>query len=322
MESQPTKYKIFIAEGDDFSADVIKKLKEKATVDVMSCKQDDLMEIFNSYDVFWFRLGFKIDNTVLNESSRCKIIATPVTGIDHIDEDLCEQLGVQIVCLRGERTFLKEVRATSEMAIGLAMSVMRKIPMAHESVLKGNWQRDWFRGNELYGKTIGIIGYGRLGKIMADYAIAFGMNVLVFEPRDEAKISSNKITFLDSLQGLAMKSEIISLHVNYNNSTHHLIGEDFFKSCNPDSYFINTSRGGIVDESALLKALENKWIKGAALDVLQGEPYITQKHPLVAYANSHSNLIIVPHIGGNTYESFSKTEHFIACKIINHLSKA
>lgn len=321
MDTTHKQYKILIAEAEDFSKEVVDRLKNHAIVDVKPCRQSNLKENLEKYDVFWFRLGFKIDESVLTKNSRCKIIATPVTGIDHIDEDLCNRLGVKIVCLRGEREFLKEIRATSEMAIGLAMSVMRNIPRANQSVQNGYWERDWFRGNELYKKTLGIIGFGRLGMIMADYAKAFGMKVVVVEPRCEAKDNVEGVIFLETLYELAKISDVISLHVNYNKNTHHLIGENFFKVCKPNAYFINTSRGGIVNEAALLKALEQKWIQGAALDVLQGEPEIDDENPLVAYAKKHTNLVIVPHIGGNTYESFEKTEHFIANKILQFIEK-
>ncbi|MEM6700927.1 MAG: NAD(P)-dependent oxidoreductase [Bacteroidota bacterium] len=311
--------KILIAEADDFSKEVIKKLENYAQVDMLNCTQSDLKYLLEEYDVFWFRLGFKIDETVLSENTRCKIIATPVTGIDHIDEILCKELNIRIVCLRGEREFLKKVRATAEMSIGLALSIMRKIPQAFEAVKQGNWERDWFRGNELYDKTIGIIGYGRLGAIVAEYAGVFGMKVVAVEPREEVKRQYSQVEFLDSLEALASRSDLISLHVDYKPQTHHLLKESFFKSCKPSAFFINTSRGGIVDEKALLVALEQKWIKGAALDVLQNEPHIDQNNPLVAYAEVNDNLMIVPHIGGNTYESFEKTENFIADKIIRLL---
>lgn len=309
------KPKILIAESDDFSPDVIKHLQTFAQVDMRSCKQKELSTILKEYDVFWFRLGFKIDEAVLSSDSRCKILATPVTGIDHIDEKLCEDLGISIACLRGEREFLREVRATAEMTIGLAMSVMRHIPVATDSVTQGNWERDRFRGNELYRKTIGIIGYGRLGAIVAEYAKAFGMKVIAIEPREDVRAITKEVVFFNDLEELARCADVISLHINYNGKTHHLIDEAFFRACKRTSFFINTSRGGIVEEKALLKALENKWIAGAALDVLQNEPKINLENPLVAYAKENNNLIIVPHIGGNTYESFEKTEKFIAQKV-------
>jgi len=306
--------KILIAEPMDFSPEVIQELKKHAQVDVYAVDETDLEQVLSKYDVFWFRLGWKINSKVLNKKSRCKILATPVTGIDHIDEHLCRELGVKIVCLRGEKEFLKEVRATAEMTLALALAVMRHIPAAEQSVRSGEWNRDLFRGNELHLKTAGIIGFGRLGEIVADLFLAFGMKVLAYDVKSE--LSHPGVEFTNSMEDLVSQSDVISVHVIYNKKTHHIIDEDILKRCKKGAYLVNTARGGIVDEAAMLKALKNGWLKGAALDVLQGEHNISDVHPLIQYAKENRNLLIVPHIGGNTYESFVKTEHFIAGKII------
>jgi len=309
--------KILIAEPDDFSPAVIHKLQQIAHVDAIKWNIENLKEALETYDVFWFRLKWKIDQTVLNGNSKCKILATPVTGIDHIDEALCEKLNVKIVCLRGEREFLKEVRATSELAIALAFSVMRGIPQAHGSVKSGIWDRDLFRGYELYKKKAGIIGMGRLGQIIADYFIAFGMDVFAYEVREHEKHPGVK--YVSSLEELANQSDLVSLHVNYTEATHNLIDGNFFNAMKNTAYFINTSRGGIVNEMDLISALKSNNIAGAGIDVIQNELNFNANNPLVKYAQEQNNLIITPHIGGNTYESFQKTENFIADKVIQQL---
>jgi len=306
--------KILIAEPMDFSQEVIERLREYAHVDVHAVEEADLEQVLNEYDVFWFRLGWKINKGVLNQNSRCRILATPVTGIDHIDENLCRELGVKIVCLRGEKEFLREVRATAEMTLALALAVMRHLPAAEQSVRNGVWDRDLFRGNELHLKTAGIIGFGRLGEIVADLFLAFGMKVLAYDIKSGMQYQS--VEFTNNMEDLVRQSDVVSIHVNYNEKTHHIIDENILKQCKKGAYLVNTSRGGIVDEAAMLKALKHGWLKGAALDVLQGEHDISEKHPLIQYAQNNRNLLIVPHIGGNTYESFEKTEHFIAGKII------
>lgn len=294
---------------------MVEFLKTFAEVDLLAIDQNQLSWALDHYDVFWFRLGFQVGEAVLKPGSRCRVLATPVTGIDHIDETYCKEIGVAILCLRGERAFLREVRATAELAIGLAMQVMRNITPAVNSVLAGQWNRDLFRGYELYKKTLGIIGFGRLGSIVADYAQVFGMEVIAYEIRQEVIDQHKEVNFVNNLETLANLADLISLHVNYNESNHHLIDESFFRNCKPTSFFVNTSRGGLVDESALLRALKEGWIRGAALDVLQGESHFNLDNPLVQFAQTHTNLIIVPHIGGNTYESFEKTEQFIADKV-------
>lgn len=309
--------KILIAEAEDFSAEVLERLRAHTEVDIKPCQQEELKNLLEQYDVFWFRLGFKIDESVLSEQTRCRIIATPVTGIDHIDESLCAKLNIQIVCLRGEKEFLKEVRATAEHTLLLMMTLMRKANPAIEDVKQHEWRRDLFRGFELYKKRVGIVGYGRLGRIVADYCVAMGCQVGYYDI--EKKEHPEVIEVFDSLQDCIEESDIISIHIPYHSATHQLFDESIFQYFDNNKWLINTSRGGVIEENALLNALENKCLAGAALDVLHGEPDI-KNNPLIVYSQTHDNLIITPHIGGCTYESFEKTEHFIADKIIDFLA--
>lgn len=311
--------KILIAESDDFSPKVVEQLSAIAQVDLACGQVEDLKETLNNYDIFWFRLAYKIDSTVLTPQSKCKILVTPVTGIDHIDEKLCEELGIKIICLRGEQTFLKEVKATAEHTMGLMLALMRHLVPSVQSVKSGVWNRDLFRGNELYQKTLGIIGFGRLGALVTEYANVFGMRVLVYDIRNEVKSTNHNVEVVENIEDLIRLSDIVSIHVNYNTTTHHLINERLFNLFKKDSFFINTSRGGIVDEKAFLDALKTDKIKGAAIDVLQNELGLNEINPLVQYARNNDNLIITPHIGGNTYESFEKTEMFVAQKLTTYL---
>ena len=304
--------KIRIAEEKDFDIKVLNFLKQYAEVEIASCSVADLPHIFNSYDVFWFRLGFKIDQNLIVKSKRVKVIATPVTGINHIDEEACNKKGIKIACLRGEYQFLKEVRATAEHTIALTFALMRLIGPAINDTIQGKWCRDRFRGNELYKKKVGIIGFGRLGQITASYFRAFGCEVFYYDIQD---VNSEYAQKVFSMQEIAL-CDIVSLHVNYTPQTHHLINDDFFEYCNPQMCFINTSRGGLVNEKSLLSALLENKIKGAALDVVENEFEFNFQNELVKFAAANNNLILTPHIGGNTYESFEKTEMFIAKKVL------
>jgi len=190
------------------------------------------------------------------------------------------------------------------------------VPAANHAA-DGKWNRDLFRGLELYKKRIGIVGYGRLGKICADLFCAFGCEVYIYD------IVEHESSFqqLGTIEELIDLCDIISLHVTYDETTHHLISHDLIRVFSSSKYLINTSRGGLIDEDALLMALESGNIGGAALDVLYGEPNIAS-HPLVHYAMKRDNLILTPHIGGNTFESFEKTEEFIADKLIRAIDAA
>lgn len=307
------RIRIRIAEDKDFNLKVLDYLKQYAEVDLASCKAEELPSIFDKYDVFWFRLGFIIDHSLIVNSKRVKIIATPVTGIDHIDEKACSEKGIQIACLRGENEFLKDIRATAEHTIALTFAIMRLLGPAMNDTKQGNWKRDQFRGNELYQKKVGIIGFGRLGKITASYFQTFGCEVNYYDIRDVDSKHAKKVT---SLKDIA-SCDIVSIHVNYTPQTYHLINTVFFQKCNPNMYFINTSRGGIVNEESLLEALSSHKIRGAALDVIQNEFGFNSQNELAKYAKTNNNLILTPHIGGNTFESFEKTEMFIAKKVLH-----
>ncbi|MGB3545332.1 MAG: NAD(P)-dependent oxidoreductase [Saprospiraceae bacterium] len=312
--------RILIAEPTDFSPAAVARLREVAEVNADGCREDEVQQALRDYDVFWFRLGRPINDKVLDENSRVKILATPVTGIDHIDEALCARLGVKIICLRGEREFLKSIRATAELTIALLFMVMRNLPAAAGHVKDGGWDRDKFRGHELYEKTAGIIGCGRLGNIVAGYLTAMGMRVITYDPRADIELPAG-VERVAGLSELLDRSEIVSLHVNYTPENHHLIGPAEFKQLRPNAWFINTSRGGLVDETALLAALQSGRLAGAGLDVIQQEHQLNADNPLIHYARKHRELVILPHIGGNTYESFERTELFIAEKVIAELNR-
>ncbi|MBC6994150.1 NAD(P)-dependent oxidoreductase [Neolewinella lacunae] len=307
--------KILIAEPQDFSPSVVAWLRERAEVDLRAIGPEEVAEALRSYDVFWFRLAFHLDATVLRPGLRCRIIATPVTGIDHIDEVRCAQLGIRIVCLRGEREFLKTIRATAELTIGILLSLLRHLSAASASVRAGTWDRDAFRGRELYGKTAGIVGCGRLGGIVATYLLAMGMRVLTYDPDPLAEIPPG-VERLTTLAAVLAQSDVISLHVNYHPGNRGMLGTTALAQCKPGAVLVNTSRGGLIDEAALLAALQSGHLAGAALDVVDAERTVTASHPLVSYARENANLLLVPHIGGNTYESFTRTEQFIAERVV------
>ena len=310
-----SRLSLYLAETDDFSPDVLQYLRINFDVS-LGPKRVPLKTILNSFDVFWFRLNHKIDSNVLDNASRCRYIVCPATGLDHIDEELCSNLGVQIISLRGEVEFLKEIRATAEHTLGLAMALIRNIPDAVYHVKNGGWNRDLFRGTELYCKKAGIVGYGRLGRLTAQYFRLFGCEVGYFDVEDRQH--SDQINQYTSLNKLLQESDIVSIHVPLNEETRHLFSFTELSQMKENAVLINTSRGDIIDESALLEVLKKGKIAGAALDVLTGEPHI-QRNPLVRYAARNSNLIITPHIGGNTYESFHKTEKFVAEKLVEKI---
>jgi len=317
--------RILIAEPLDFSPQAVRVLESVADVTLQSTERDGLGAALREFDVIWFRLAHRIDRPLLDISLldgplRCRMLVTPVTGLDHIDLEACADHGIRVLSLRGETQFLNQVRATAELTLALSLALLRRLPAASDSAKTGVWNRDLFRGHELFGKTAGLVGVGRLGSLVAGYFGALGMTVLGYDPRPDFPTSLARRA--SSLGELLRESDLVSLHVSYSAATRHLIGRDCLNQMPSGAVLINTSRGGVVDEMALLDALRHGRIAGAALDVLDGEPNITPDHPLLAYARQHDNLLIVPHIGGNTVESFAKTEMFLAHKVVEALHVA
>ncbi|NLH72428.1 MAG: hydroxyacid dehydrogenase [Verrucomicrobia bacterium] len=305
--------KILIAEPDRFSPRALAALTEWAEVDARRPAGDSLRAAFENYEIVWLRLGFRVTSETVRPPARCRIVATPVTGLDHIDLEACKAAGITVVSLRGETEFLREIRATAELTVALALALLRRLPAACRSVLGGHWDRDQFQGRELYGKTVAVIGMGRLGRITAGYFRAFGTRVIGFDPYQA--FPEDLAVPVAALPDAVSQADVVSVHVSYSAETRRLINAGVFSAMKRGAVLVNTSRGGVIDEFALLDALRTGKLAGAALDVLDGEPDIRADNPLVAYAREHDNLIITPHIGGNTVESFEKTEVFLAQKV-------
>jgi D-3-phosphoglycerate dehydrogenase / 2-oxoglutarate reductase len=306
-----TKLNILVAETLNFSPEAVKGLEQLGRVTLLDIEKENLTNALAAYDVFWFRLKFKIEEKDFPSQFRCKYILCPVTGLNHIDLLACEKRGIQVLSLRGETDFLKTVRATAEHTIGLTLSLLRHIPQAISSVNNSVWNRDLFKGHEIYGKKVGILGVGRLGTITASFFKAFGAEVYGYDVKDIDKSVCEPVKRIEDLFAIA---DILSIHVSYSPDTHRLVDLVLLNKMKPNAVLINTARGGVINGSDLLYALQNKVIAGAALDVLEDEYYITND-PLIEYAGLNNNLIITPHIGGNTYESFEKTELFLLDKL-------
>lgn len=239
------------------------------------------------------------------------LIVSMTTNTDHIE---CKD--IPLLSLRGETNFLQEIYATAEHTWALILSLIRKVPFAHNHVCAGNWNRDMWQGTELYGKALGIIGYGRVGRQVAKIAHAYLMKVFVFD-----RETHNTLDLEDVLR----LSDIITVHLEANDDTKDMFGEAQFDMMRQTAYFINTSRGSIVNEAALFTALEKKKIAGAALDVLCGEPcpFEGEKEGLLHQMEKVNNkLIITPHIAGNTIESRYKTQIFMANKVVEYLERS
>ncbi len=321
MNSKQDRPVIWLAEPEDFCTEARALMESKAEVRYGITPAISLKEVFSNCDAFFFRLGFQIQEEDLSENQRCRFIACPVTGLDHIDTDTCSRYGIKIISLKGERDFLSGIRATAEHTFALMLASLRRLVPACESVRSGIFNRDLFRGQELFHKTLGIVGYGRLGRQVARYALAFEMNVMACDVDPEQTDYSTPVVF-SSLDHVLSHADIISIHVDFHEGNRHFVNRSFLEKMKRGAILINTSRGGIVDEDALVDALESGQLSSAALDVIEGEPHPKTDTRMMKYLRKQDNLIITPHIGGNTYESFEKTELFIVNKLLKALDHA
>ncbi len=305
--------KILNLEPEQYSPVANDVLSSLGTVTNGPMSREDLIGSISAYDVVIVRLGHKIDREVIDVGTTLKVIATPTTGLNHIDVDYATKKNIAVLSLKGETEFLSGIHATAEHTMALILSLARHIPHAHNSVLDSIWNRDLFKGIELEGKTIGIIGLGRLGKKVAGYAHAFGMNVISYDTNPFCAAQNAVNVDLDTL---LKTSDVVSIHIPSMPENLHFINDVCFEKMKEGVFFINTSRGDVICQSSLLKALQNKKIGAAALDVLEEEyDGVIEQSPLLEYARNNQNLILTPHIGGATYESMYKTEVFIAQKI-------
>ncbi len=311
------KIQILNAESANYSKTAKNVFKSFAEVDYYDLDYIGLCKQLKKkpYNALIVRLRNFIDEKLLNSAPSLKVIATATTGLNHIDIETCFQRGIKIISLKGEVDFLRNIYATAEHTWSLILSLVRKIPFAHYSILEGSWNRDNFIGRELNKKALGIIGFGRLGSIVAGYANAFSMNVIAYT-KNPHEITLEFVNYVD-FDTLLKSSDVISIHLPLAKETVDFISMSQFLKMDKKPFLINTSRGEIINENDLLSALKKGLISGAALDVLSGETIMDPAigNPLIEYAKNNDNLIITPHIGGATKESMEKTEIFIAKKI-------
>ena len=239
---------------------------------------------------------FILDEEVLKDSN-IKVINTCSTGTNHIDMKYCKENNIEVWHLARDYELINQLPSTAEHAFGLMLSLLRKIPMSFHSVRDGNWDYEPYIGRQLKGLTVGIIGYGRLGKMMETYCHAFGMTVKIHDPYEG----------YDDLDLVLRESDVISLHVHVTGKTVGMINGKTISKMEKKPYLINTSRGEIVYEKKVIEAIEEGKLSGYATDVITDEFGNIHNSKLVEFSmNPNRNVIITPHVGGMTWEGQTK----------------
>lgn len=252
-------------------------------------KEKELLSLLENVDGVIAGLDEYTEKVIAN-TKRLKVISRYGVGLDNVDMDAARANGVIVTTVPGTNA-----EAVADLTIGLMINIARKISLADRSLKQGKWEKIF--GHSVYGKTLGIIGYGRIGKAVRDRATGFQMRVLVHDPVKESEISETKGIEYKEIEDLLKEGDFITLHATLSEESNMMIGYNELSLMKPTAYLINTARGGLIDEKDLCRALEEGLIAGAALDCYLDEPPI--ENPLL----SLQNIITTPHIGSYSYES-------------------
>ncbi len=256
-------------------------------------KGEDLTAAVAEADAVLVRSATRITREALSRATRLKVIGRAGVGVDTIDVDAATEKGVAVMNAPAGNTV-----SAAELACALLLSLIRKVPAADRSMREGKWDRSSFSGTELYRKTLGLIGAGRIGGEVARRARAFGMRVLAYDPYLSAEAARGMGVELTALDTVLRESDAISLHVPLTENTRGILGEAQLALLKPSCVIVNAARGGLVDETALIARLKDGRLAGAAFDVFDQEP-LPADHPLRALPN----VVLTPHLGASTEEA-------------------
>src|SRR4029450_2498079 len=254
----------------------------------------ELVELISEFSALVVRSQTKITAQVLNAAGKLRVVGRAGVGVDNVDVEAATRRGVVVLNAPGGNTI-----STAEHAFSLLLSVARKIPQADANVRSKQWDKKTFEGVELYNKPLGVIGMGRIGSELSRRAISFGMRVVAYDPYLSAtRARSLQVELVDDIGDLLTDADFISLHTPLTAETRHILDAARLQKTKRGVRVINCARGGLIDEEALAKALQDRHVAGAALDVFETEPL-----PIDSQLRSAPNLILTPHLGASTSEA-------------------
>jgi D-3-phosphoglycerate dehydrogenase len=290
-----TAPKILIA--DSISQRGIDELSREGALDITikpGLSETELIEIIPEFSAIVVRSQTKVTADILKAGGKLRAVGRAGVGVDNVDVEAATRRGIVVLNAPGGNTV-----STAEHAFSLLLSVARKIPQADAAVRGGKWDRKNLEGVELYNKTLGVIGMGRIGSELSRRAIAFGMRVIAYDPYLSAtRARSLQVELVDELDDLLATSDFISLHTPLTPETQHILDASRLRRTKRGVRIINCARGGLIDETALANALQDRHVAAAALDVFEIEP-LPNDSPL----RSTPNLILTPHLGASTAEA-------------------
>lgn len=301
-------FKILITDGLDSNGIAILK-KSAEVVEMTGITPDDLLKEIAEYDALIVRGRTKVTAAVFDAAKNLKVVGRAGVGVDNIDLAAAKAHGVTVV-----NSPMATTTAVAELTMALMLSAVREIARADSSLKAGKWLKKEFEGFELSGKTLGVIGFGRIGAAVAKRAAAFDMTILGYDPMVPAEEITKRGGTPVSMDELLSQSDMITMHLPLTEETKSLINADAFAKMKQGVYLICAARGGVIDETALLDALNSGKVAGAALDVFVTEP------PGLTDLVAHPKLVCTPHVGAQTVEAQHRAAHDIAEEIVAALN--
>lgn len=307
--SSNSQYKILVSDPlGQGGLSILKKDKQIKVDENAGLKPEQLKKIIGNYDGIVIRSGTRLTKDLLEAAKRLRVIGRAGVGVDNVDLPTATQRGVIVMNTPEGNTI-----STAEHSFSMLMALARNIPQAHMSVSSGEWNRKKFLGSQLQGKTLGVIGFGRIGREVAKRASVFGMKIVVFDPFiSKASVKEYPVEFKD-LKGMLKVADFITMHTPMTPETKHILNDETFKLCKKGVRIVNCARGGIVDEKALEKAIKSGKVAGAALDVFESEP--PGDHPLLKLPQ----VIATPHLGAATQEAQENVAIDVANQVVDAL---
>ncbi len=304
-----TAFRILVS--DKLGAAGLERLAQAgdATYDLKTgLSHEELLAIIADYDALIVRSSTKVTADVLEAATNLKVVGRAGMGVDNIDVTAATMRGIVVMNTPGANSV-----ATAEHTLALMMAVSRHVAQGHASLRAGEWLRSTFVGTQLYEKVLGIIGFGRIGRLVAERAQAFGMEVLAFDPYISEEVGRQANVLLVELDELLAKSDYVTLHTALSQETANLINADTISQMKDGAIIINVARGKLIDEAALVEALQSGKLRAAALDVFAKEPP-DPDNPLL----SLPNVVHTPHLGASTLEA----QHDVAVQIVAQVLSA
>jgi phosphoglycerate dehydrogenase-like enzyme len=278
---------------------------------------DDIAPSLSEFDAIFTnpnKSKIYLGQELIEYASNLKIICTASTGTNHIDLPYATQSGIAVISIKEEREIIEKISSTAEHAFALTLGSLRNLIPSHRDVLKGNWNYEEFVGRQLDGLTIGVVGYGRLGLMYANYCLAFGSRVLVFDPY--VVVGNDQIVQMRRIEELLPRADVIAFHVHLDSDTQGMVNQMWLEKMKADVLLVNTSRGEIINELDLVEFLIRNRRAKVAVDVLTDEVRRRDESPLLRYSKSSDQVLITPHIGGMTREAQELAYNHAANRLI------